>query len=941
MTGTPHGRRSRRVFRDVRKPTTGSNGRSERPLERPPAGIKPPGRHCQVVPVSVQSADPHLSKSLDGPLRTHRILTSASTHRKMGFTEMSLEDSLRRFLSNSESPVLFAGAGVSTRAGLPNWRNYLEYLAQEIDRFDKPTSNIMRSRIASGDYANAAQYYFICNSIPAGQKLEPLVFPLRDYDSTLLESLVGLPFSSIVTTNFDRSLLDTYAAIEGSAPFEVNLHDPTLRAAPFNREHYIARIHGRVEDPENMVLSDQHFRDLLKNKPYDSFLSHLFTHRQILFFGFSFLDPAILAVLRSIDNTFGPRHHGRHLAFIPNDARPDLTTRLARFNIEVISYSSADGHSELWNAIDLVRRVPPELPRPHERTPSPFERAKRYLATVYARQELGLSRKPLRTAIFEGIVAEILRSHSGTYLSVDEIIREFQGEVHLPTPSVQEVVETSLSRLSVDNLCSRSAAEPTRYTWTGPDGSSFDDAIDVIVEGVLDRYVVREGGRDRAGVRQCVDALIRNSLLIRGWDLGAAFAAGQPPEDLDLNPIFNRTRECICFGEFGEKERILNATADLLKTPDSKQARILSELGRISFGVELALEAPHDTIMHALTLPQRIYLDTNILMPAIVPNHRHHNIYFSTISRLLEAAAEALVHVEVVISREFLEEVIGHRRLARQEVALMEPNARREIEMEVMFRGTGNINVFLSGYINISPDSDDADIGFAEYLNRYAPYSTIRELEDWLEDKGILVVDRNSLLGAGDAYGRILYAMEVAFADAAVHRRRAGALIAHDAVQLAALDNDFRSGRRSIFVTADRQIREFVSGSAFSHIGNLMMSHVGLIQFVDLLIGTNMDAGALSGLLWSSRLSTRSEQVRNVLVHRALEQYDEALAMAMPRLVDEVAERITKEGEEAGLKWESDEPHERAKIRRHIESFEDEFFEGMREAIERRRRQGE
>ena len=263
---------------------------------------------------------------------------------------------------------------------------------------------------------------------------------------------------------------------------------------------------------------------------------------------------------------------------------------------------------------------------------------------------------------------------------------------------MDEIVADALSRLSDDGLCCKEEIDGPRYSWIGPEESSFEDAINTIVDGVIDRYVVREGGRDPNGVRSCVDALIRNSLLIRGWDLGAAFAAGQPPEGIDLVPIFDRTNECNCLTAFGEQDRIVHATTDLLQNPDSDQERILGELGRISFGVELALEAPHDTIMHALTLPQRIYLDTNILLPAIVPNHRFHEIYAATIGRLLEAAAQAHVNVEVVVSREFLEEVIGHRRLALQEVALMEPNVKNEIEMEVMFRGADNINVYLSGY---------------------------------------------------------------------------------------------------------------------------------------------------------------------------------------------------------------------------------------------------
>ena len=115
--------------------------------------------------------------------------------------------------------------------------------------------------------------------------------------------------------------------------------------------------------------------------------------------------------------------------------------------------------------------------------------------------------------------------------------------------------------------------------------------------------------------------------------------------------------------------------------------------------------------------------------------------------------------------------------------------------------------------ISISPNSDDANIKFSDYLRRYAPYTTIRQLENWLEEKKFIVLDKYNLTSGDDSYSDILHAMEVAFADVAVHRRRVGALIAHDAVQLAALNRDYNLGRRSIFITADRQVREFVSNS--------------------------------------------------------------------------------------------------------------------------------
>ena len=211
-------------------------------------------------------------------------------------------------------------------------------------------------------------------------------------------------------------------------------------------------------------------------------------------------------------------------------------------------------------------------------------------------------------------------------------------------------------------------------------------------------------------------------------------------------------------------------------------------------------------------------------------------------------------------------------------------------------------------------------------------------MRSWLADKGIHVIDKNQLIGVKSQFPEILHSMEVSFADAISRKLRTAEIVAHDAVQLAGLNKDYAAGRRSIFVTADRQLREFVSVSKYSFLGNAMISNVGLVQLVDLLIGEEFDPKGFATLFWSPKGSSRSEIVRNYLIDRALESYDQAMAMEMPNLVDRCTEEILGSGS-SDLNWDSNDPVERARIRKYIDGFEDEYYRGMRESIERRERQ--
>src|SRR5208283_3961040 len=76
------------------------------------------------------------------------------------------------------------------------------------------------------------------------------------------------------------------------------LSGPMKKHRNIPEEAFIARIHGRAELPDSMVLYPSAYDQLLQNKAYKDFLATLLNERSCLFLGFSFLDPAIRHVLR-------------------------------------------------------------------------------------------------------------------------------------------------------------------------------------------------------------------------------------------------------------------------------------------------------------------------------------------------------------------------------------------------------------------------------------------------------------------------------------------------------------------------------------------------------------------------------------------------------------------------------------------------------------------
>jgi hypothetical protein len=110
-----------------------------------------------------------------------------------------------------------------------------------------------------------------------------------------------------------------------------------------------------------------------------------------------------------------------------------------------------------------------------------------------------------------------------------------------------------------------------------------------------------------------------------------------------------------------------------------------------------------------------------------------------------------------------------------------------------------------------------------------------------------------------------------------------------------------------------------------------------LAQLVDLLVGSPGHEKGLAHMLWGSKTSDETEQIRNYLIDLALDHYHEGLAMEMGRIVDDIAEDAAFELQKGGMRLDVNEAKQRHKIIATLDGFEETYFKKMRDAIEKRR----
>lgn len=712
------------------------------------------------------------------------------------------------------------------------------------------------------------------------------------YDPHRLLPLVSLPFEAIVTTNYDRVLLEAWAKQHGAAPFCVEKGDPTFKAAAFLTHPFIARIHGREEVPEQMVLDTKHYAELEKDNVYQDFLHNLFWRRKCLFLGFSFLDPAINHVLEFIEKRgVFPQ---LHCAIVPAQAA-DLIERLARTNIEVLLYDPRDEHAVLWDAINLTRGRKIEPSRePGGARLSAFETARRLLAICYTRARLGKDVIALRTLVVEGIVVSLISSGEKTTAGLRGRLREF---LVVNEVEAELLIEEAIFDLVSKKICDRDADMVTLKVDV-PEPSKTQP-IRWLVNGILHRLMVREHYEPKHDVESKLVSIIEEVIVLRGWDLGAEFAGAHVEEEISVLPTIDKAiARHVPDAPADRQRQIAEAVADMMRHPTPKEEGALGELGRIAFGIEVVLQAGRST-MYATSFPDTVYLDASVLMPAITHGHPYRLPYWNAITTVQEKVGTTS---EIYVADVFLEEIYSHRNNAARLVDELQLNERENLKAFISYFGPTNTNVFVGAYSTYVANEDEPE-PFSEFLAREAPYRNEGQLITHLEKSGIRTAWTKAKSGAetqryAEIRTALLEAYDVLEDEVQPDRRKAAILKQHEANQLALLEQAIEGGRRAVFVTADSKLRRAIRASRrLRPLLDSLISHLGLIQLVDLLVGLDVDPAALRRLLWTVQVADAATALKNFLVSRMLEDYDSALVFRMGDLLDEFAHKYAREAE--------------------------------------------
>lgn len=242
---------------------------------------------------------------------------------------------------------LFLGAGISMSVGLPSWATLLEPCAKQLGiGLDNGTDLFLVAQYYVNEYGESALKRVINDSINQ----------LSD-ESTLVNKLLDLNFSSIWTTNYDKIIENNLAKkqiLTNSIFDEKDL--PNISTS--NRVN-IYKMNGDISNLDQIVITQKDVEDYVKNhEMLLTFFKRELVVNSFLFLGYSFTDEIVLSCLASVNRCLG-KSANHHFAILKRKDEPSFLHYIKdlenRYHIRVLLIDDYNQLPEILN--DLKNAV--------------------------------------------------------------------------------------------------------------------------------------------------------------------------------------------------------------------------------------------------------------------------------------------------------------------------------------------------------------------------------------------------------------------------------------------------------------------------------------------------------------------------------------------------------------------------------------------------------
>lgn len=269
--------------------------------------------------------------------------------------------------------VLFAGAGLSARAGVPTWNqlllNLLQYAVSN-KTLDASYADTLRVALQESGRNEAADS--IVQTFEGRRGLLQTFLNQQHPENVPLATahrwLQQIPFESVITTNYDRLLEDALPDYAHDGLYTTHEADRLLDALTQKRR-FILKLYGIIERVETLIFAPYEYREAIaSNIPFSRFMEGAFFSRSFLFLGLS-LEGIQDFLSGFVFRGVSPRKHFALVAVSGSAWKVKAELLQRRYNVEVIAFPVSETYPEVDAFLEQLSHV--VRPVGHTSRPAP------------------------------------------------------------------------------------------------------------------------------------------------------------------------------------------------------------------------------------------------------------------------------------------------------------------------------------------------------------------------------------------------------------------------------------------------------------------------------------------------------------------------------------------------------------------------------------------
>jgi NAD-dependent SIR2 family protein deacetylase len=593
--------------------------------------------------------------------------------------------------------VFFVGAGASVAAGYPLWQTATEQaLRQATDKgLEAIATEYAKKKLQQQKYYEVfdilreelpeSTFYNIAESVFSGGR-EP---------SEIHRLLTRVQCRGIITTNFD-TCLEQAAVLENRG---LPLQD--IAEAVASDKFFVAKPHGSILTPRQMVLCTSDYKRVEANGTYRQLVAQCVSENQFLFMGYSMRDPDFN---RMWDEILGERIFRLPAIYCcgPGTIEPTRRDALRERNVQVLEFAD-DGSFAFMKKVlgslcgTALTRTSAVIPA--SRADVAAQELERYVLISLLFSPIHQGRMAL---VAKALVLEFLIMKGSDSTERDPIVRHVTAVLGQDSAVIQNAADGAIEELVAAKILhlSGTALEIDRKKLRALDqqAAAFDEAELKWINRSLSEQSAVLGEPAATDDSPNVKQLLEQVLMESGKDVAELLLFNRSPGD-ESSKIDDAV-ERFCKANCLDGRKILykkTIKQMILDTAESEEDILFKKLQSYFIASAYVLDPTSEKLLSEYARDHWVYFDSSVILPALAIGHPSHKVYRRILSR------SRALGMRLRVIRDMVNEVWANIRSAMdafKEFGKTVAPMKDVLEGYVAMCGAGNGNVFLEGFVD-------------------------------------------------------------------------------------------------------------------------------------------------------------------------------------------------------------------------------------------------